>query len=850
MKGFFNTTHTNNSRIDNKQDKRPDGENELINQESGKIDTKYLPKGIGQGLKFAGTFDADGVITASAYAPELQGRGILGINLTECVGYEFQYTGEETFILRGLEINQNDIIVCNGDEDPNWTLIDNSDKVISVNGQTGAVNLDFVEKRSSKGGNYVAQISNADGEINLDVYSTASGSNKNSIKVNEDGVEIKTMFGASFKINGKELVATGDVDDARKLLILGATGTIGEKATFVVEDPESFIPYRKNLVEFVLSGVIPVTGDIDLSKEVTIDFGDTSYYLFSAVDTTKRLTLGDLDFALRESLVTGYNYLFRTVFFENADQVGFAVLPDKEDVLSLNSDQMDTYLMDGGLPQGQLAICKKVITNGYSEGGVYRFKITYPSTYEWEELSSGHFKRLVGDSNHIINYATSLGIGGLYSVSGYVQNVDGFINVFTQPILMYKPNATEIYCYNAKIYKDSNDIQFEFGIHTILTIDAETGYIANAEVVENSGNSGSGVDLSRVSKFVSKVYIDMSKATALAGALDLPIKSSSNFAIDWGDGSDIEFVEEATTSVSHTYENISFQGWITFYGDWNGIRFTSTPLTNNKKVIIKVDYDANIDVISDYSFYNCENLTYLYHKAIRYLDSGAVGRTSITQLDTKFVSSIGQECFPATLKGTLELPLISSLSSMDLRGLHGLERIYIPNSRMLGGITGTNIVEIITGKALTEVAFNSLNVPMVKTLEIISDNDVTASSAPDSNEYIENYFVPKEKLRYYKTATNWVTVADKIYPHGGKYSETITLPVSNWSGNSQTVEVVGSTAESRNNIDIYIVDENGKKIKDSYGITFTKGTMQMTFECETLPDKDLLIYVVSTLTNF
>lgn len=174
--------------------------------------------------------------------------------------------------------------------------------------------------------------------------------------------------------------------DARKVLVLGANGTIGINANFEVEDAESYLPYRQNLTEFIFSGIIPVTGEVDLSKEVTITFGDTSYYVFSAVDTSKRLTLGDLDFALRESLVTGYNYLFRTVFFNNSDKVGFAVLPDKEDVLSLNSDQMDDYMADGGLPNGQLAICSKVITNGYVEGAIYRFKITYPSTYEWEEL--------------------------------------------------------------------------------------------------------------------------------------------------------------------------------------------------------------------------------------------------------------------------------------------------------------------------------------------------------------------------------------------------------------------------------------------------------------------------------
>lgn len=338
---------------------------------------------------------------------------------------------------------------------------------------------------------------------NVDLSNYVDLSSSQSILGNKD-------FTGNITKNGVNIATVNDVakseENARKILVLGATGTIGEKANFVVEDVGSYLEFRNNLTEFIFSGIIPVTGEIDLTKEVTIDFGDTSYYLFSAVDTTKRLTLGDLDFALRESLVTGYNYLFRTVFFQNADQVGFAVLPDKEDVLSLDSDQMDNYLVDGGLPQGQLAICKKVITNGYSEGGIYRFKITYPSTYEWEELSSGHFKRLTGTIDNIINYATSLEVGGLYSVSGYVQNVDGFINVFTQPVLMYKPTENTIYCYNTSIYKDSNNIEFEFGKHTILNIDSSTGYIINAELYEPGGE----VDTSD--------FVDLTSAQKITGA--------------------------------------------------------------------------------------------------------------------------------------------------------------------------------------------------------------------------------------------------------------------------------------------------------------------------------------------
>lgn len=68
-------------------------------------------------------------------------------------------------------------------------------------------------------------------------------------------------------------------------------------------------------------------------------------------------------------------------------------------ILSLDSDQMDNYLADGGLTNGQLVVCKKVITNGYIEGGVYRFDIQYPNTYSWVEIGA---TKLVSDINTIL----------------------------------------------------------------------------------------------------------------------------------------------------------------------------------------------------------------------------------------------------------------------------------------------------------------------------------------------------------------------------------------------------------------------------------------------------------------
>lgn len=282
----------------------------------------------------------------------------------------------------------------------------------------------------------------------------------------------------TFPREGSGLATLHDLhQDVGRVLILGADGTIGEKANLVIKDAESFKPYVTNNTEVLMSVIIPVTGEIDLTKEVIIDFDNTSYYLFDAIDTSKHLTLGDLSFALKESLVTGYNYLFKAIFFNNSDNVGFAVLPDKNEVLSLDSDQMDYYIAEGGLPNGQIVICNRVITNGYTEGGIYRFKITYPDTYEFEELlAGGGIETLVGTDEKPLNLATDLEVSKLYILSGKLYYNSNSKSTFEVPTLVYKISNSNLVVYNVR-WAGINNIQNYSGMYTELSINASSGDI-------------------------------------------------------------------------------------------------------------------------------------------------------------------------------------------------------------------------------------------------------------------------------------------------------------------------------------------------------------------------------------
>lgn len=178
--------------------------------------------------------------------------------------------------------------------------------------------------------------------------------------------------------------------DARKQLVLGAEGVLnGNVYSFTVDNAEDYVDYRTNLTKFLVDLNLPVAGAIDETKEVAITFGDITYYVFNILKGMEHATIGDLHQVDKYNNETGYRFIAEMTFFENNDVVGFAIIPtiSMSDVLALDSDQMDNYMADGGLTQGQLAVCKKVITNGYEEGAIYKFVIEYPNTYSWEQLT-------------------------------------------------------------------------------------------------------------------------------------------------------------------------------------------------------------------------------------------------------------------------------------------------------------------------------------------------------------------------------------------------------------------------------------------------------------------------------
>lgn len=246
---------------------------------------------------------------------------------------------------------------------------------------TGNVNITGTLNYNGKEVATTDQIGTGGSSVTV-VDTLISQSTTDALSARQGNVLYTMLTEAGTEINQNEL-------NAQKHILIGGDGVLqGNVYNFTIQNADSYIAYRTNLTKFLVDLNLAIVGDLDKTKEVAITFGDTTYYLFNILKGTEHATIGDLQQVERYNNATGYRFITEMTFFQTSDLVGFAVIPtiSVSDILSLDSDQMDDYMADGGLSQGQLAVCNKVINNGYDEGAIYRFDITYPNTYSWTQL--------------------------------------------------------------------------------------------------------------------------------------------------------------------------------------------------------------------------------------------------------------------------------------------------------------------------------------------------------------------------------------------------------------------------------------------------------------------------------
>lgn len=119
-----------------KQSRVPNGTNPLISIDTGKLDLVYMPATVLGGITNGGTFNSQGIINASSYAPELQGLKIDEVAFASYPSYYFICSDNYSFA--GFDFTVGDWAISLGN---GWAKLNATDAVTSVNGKMGQVVL-------------------------------------------------------------------------------------------------------------------------------------------------------------------------------------------------------------------------------------------------------------------------------------------------------------------------------------------------------------------------------------------------------------------------------------------------------------------------------------------------------------------------------------------------------------------------------------------------------------------------------------------------------------------------------------------------------------------------------------
>lgn len=112
------------------------GNNYRLLDSDGLIPLERIPDSVLTGIKYGGSFNSDGIITASSIAPEINGQDISTISILYYKNYYFHSEGNYT--LGGIDFVPGNFAYSTGVE---WVKIDNPGQVVSVNGKQGIVVL-------------------------------------------------------------------------------------------------------------------------------------------------------------------------------------------------------------------------------------------------------------------------------------------------------------------------------------------------------------------------------------------------------------------------------------------------------------------------------------------------------------------------------------------------------------------------------------------------------------------------------------------------------------------------------------------------------------------------------------
>ena len=304
-------------------------------------------------------------------------------------------------------------------------------------------------------------------------------------------------------------------------------------------------------------------------------------------------------------------------------------------------------------------------------------------------------------------------------------------------------------------------------------------------------------------------FVRLTKVSGKDVTLYLNKTDTSTLSIDWGDEITTTHTDSVNFNTSHTYSDYGdyeIKIWISSgsgeYGFGNGNSdtiFVGGALQTQRNMLMYLFIGNNASSIENYAFNNCYSLTNIViPESVSSIGSYAFANCySLTSISIPAnVSSIGSWAFSVCDSLTsISIPAsVSSIGSYAFNACYSLTNFIIPESVSSIGSYAfnncrslTNIIIPESVSSLSDHAFNHCysltNIIIPESVSSIGSyafancnsilkyvfNRTTPPDLANTNAFsninsICKIYVPDESVEAYKTATNWITYADYIYP--------------------------------------------------------------------------------------
>lgn len=217
-------------------------------------------------------------------------------------------------------------------------------------------------------------------------------------------------------------------------IVLTCNGTIANnEAVFVVEDDADYSEdLLVNAKEFEVDMNLAISGDIPLDIPMYIQFKGYKTPIYNILVNNTTATVRDMLQLSKYENETGYRWIAKMRYIlvsEPAAVRAFGIISTvtQQDIIRISNEDFLDYLTNGGLPQGQVALCDEIVSgsyNGYLLGHLYKFNIVYGETnqYSWTDITPAGLPM----TNAVINGDTpiySIPDGGTYIFLGDVETL-------------------------------------------------------------------------------------------------------------------------------------------------------------------------------------------------------------------------------------------------------------------------------------------------------------------------------------------------------------------------------------------------------------------------------------------